>query len=81
MKKPKTPTQIKKWNDDYINTWYFALPEQISKQSDRKIKKEANWPTKLAVMPDIGPSSFKQLKTRRFSIYSQLNEETKKNTC
>ncbi|HUK85962.1 MAG TPA: hypothetical protein VLU95_08870 [Candidatus Acidoferrum sp.] len=78
MRKPKTPTQIKKWNDDYINTWYFALPEKISKKSDRKIKKEANWPTKLAVMPDIGPSSFKQLRLGDLAFIANLTKRQRK---
>ncbi len=73
-KKPKTLMQIKKWTDDYISTWYFALPEQTSKQSDRKIKKETNWPTKIAVMPDIGPSSFKQLKLGDLAFIANLTK-------
>jgi hypothetical protein len=73
-KKPKPLVQIKRWTDDYISTWYFALPEQTSKQSDRKIRKETNWPTKIAVMPDIGPSSFKQLKLGDLAFIANLTK-------
>ncbi|MGZ4851246.1 MAG: phospholipase D family protein [Candidatus Bathyarchaeia archaeon] len=78
IKKTKTLTQIKKWTDDYISTWYFALPEHISKKTDRKIKKEANWPNKLAVMPDIGPNSFKQLKLGDLAFIANLTKRQRK---
>ncbi len=74
VKKTKSITQIRKWTDDYVSKWYFALPEQISKKSDRKIKKETNWPTRLAVMPDIGPSSFKQLKVGDLAFIANLTK-------
>ncbi len=78
IKKPKNLVQIKKWTDDYISTWYFALPEPVSKKSDRKIKKETNWPTKLAVMPDIGPGSFKQLKLGDLAFIANLTKRQRK---
>jgi hypothetical protein len=78
VKKTKALTQIKKWTDDYISTWYFALPEQISKNSDRKIKKETSWPTKLEVMPDIGPGSFKQIKLGDLAFIANLTKRQKK---
>jgi hypothetical protein len=78
VKKTRTPVRIRKWTDDFISTWYFAILEQISKQSDRKIKKETNWSTKLAVMPDIGPSSFKQLKLGDLAFIANLTKRQRK---
>ena len=74
IKKTKTLNQIKKWTDEFINTWYFALPEQTTKKTDRKIKKETNWPTKIEVMPDIGPSSFKLLKIGDLAFIANLSK-------
>jgi hypothetical protein len=71
-KKIKDHTRIKDWTDDYIDTWYFVIPEQMSKKTERKIHKEANWATKLSLMGDIGPNSFKQIKLGDLAIIANL---------
>jgi hypothetical protein len=58
----KVHTKIREWTDDYVNKWYFAIPEQLTTKTERKIKKESNWPANLSVAGDIGPVPFKQLK-------------------
>jgi hypothetical protein len=62
LKKNKAHTKIREWTDDYVSTWYFAIPDQMTKKTERKIKKESNWATELSVVGDIGPVPFKQLK-------------------
>ena len=62
LSKNKAHTKIREWTDDYVSTWYFAIPDQLTKKTERKIKKESNWATKLSIASDIGPVPFKQLK-------------------
>jgi hypothetical protein len=78
LKKPKTQTKIKQWTNDYVSKWYFAIPEQISKKTEHKIKKETNWPNKLSIMADIGPSSFKQLKLGDLAFIADLKKRQRK---
>jgi hypothetical protein len=72
--KNKTHTKIKEWTDDYVSTWYFAVPDKMSKKAERKIKKETNWATKLLLVGDIGPGSFKQLKLGDFAFIVNLKK-------
>jgi hypothetical protein len=61
-KKTKPHTQIKNWADDYVSRWYFTIPDLLSKNVERKIKKETNWASDLSVVADIGPTCFKNIK-------------------
>ncbi|MGA3290922.1 MAG: phospholipase D-like domain-containing protein [Candidatus Bathyarchaeia archaeon] len=71
----KVHTKIKDWTDDYVNTWYFAIPDPMSKKTSRKILKEANWPTELRLVGDIGPSYFKQLKLGDLAFVADLTKK------
>jgi hypothetical protein len=62
LKKTKPHTKIKDWTNDYANTWYFGLLAQLSAKTERKIRKDNNWPANLLLIGDIGYSQFKQLK-------------------
>ena len=62
LKKKKAPTKINEWTDNYVNTWFFAVPEEMTKKTEKKIRAESNWATELSVVFDIGPVSFRQLK-------------------
>jgi hypothetical protein len=61
-KKTKAHTQIKNWTDDYVSRWYFTIPDVLSKNVERKIKKETNWESDASIVADIGPSCFKNIK-------------------
>ena len=78
LKKNKTPTKIKPWTSDGVATWYFAIPSQISKRTECKIKKETAWPADLSLMPDIGLSSFKLLKSGDLAFIANLTKRQRK---
>ena len=61
-KKIKPHTKILNWTDDYVSKWYFTIPDVLSKNVERKIKKETNWASDLSVVADIGPNCFKNIK-------------------
>jgi hypothetical protein len=73
--KSKAHTKIKEWTDDYVSTWYFAIPDPISKKTERKIHKETNWASKLKLVRDIGPSYFKQLKLGDSAFIADLTKK------
>jgi hypothetical protein len=75
LKKTKPHTKIKDWTDDYVNTWYFSIPEQISRTTERKIQKEANWTKNLGIVSDIGLNSFKQLKLGDLAFLADLSKK------
>jgi hypothetical protein len=74
-KKTKAHTKIKDWSDDYVDTWYFVITDPLSKKAERKIKKETNWSTRLSLVGDIGPNSFKQLKLGDLAFIANLNKK------
>ena len=78
LKKPKTQTEIKPWTNEGVSTWYFVIPSQISNKTERKIRKETNWPTELGVLADIGPGSFKQLKLGDLVFIADLRKRQRK---
>ena len=71
-KKTKPHTQIKNWTDDYVSRWYFTIPDVLSKNVERKIKKETNWAGDLSVVSDIGPSCFKNIKLGDLAFLANL---------
>jgi hypothetical protein len=78
LKKNKTQTKITPWTNNGVATWYFAIPSQISKRTERKIKKETAWPTDLSLMPDIGLGSFKLLKSGDLAFIANLTKRQRK---
>jgi hypothetical protein len=74
-KKIKGHTKIKDWTNDYIDTWYFGIPEKMSKNTERKIYKETNWASKLFLVGDIGPNSFRQIKLGDLAFIANLNKK------
>jgi len=73
--KTKPHTRIKDWTDDYVSRWYFTIPDVLSKNIERKIKKETNWANDLAVVADIGPSCFKNIKLGDLAFLANLNKK------
>ncbi len=74
-KKTKPHTQIKNWTDDYVSRWYFTIPDVLSKNVERKIKKEANWASDLSVVADIGPTCFKNIKLGDLAFLANLKKK------
>jgi len=74
-KKTKPHTQIKNWTDDYVSRWYFTIPDVLSKNFERKIKKETNWAGDLSVVADIGPSCFKNIKLGDLAFLANLKKK------
>jgi hypothetical protein len=76
--KPKKtkPKVIKDWTNDYINTWYIGVSRWISKNSERKIKKETNW-RNLSVLGDVGYGAFGQLKLGDYAYLADLGKRGK----
>lgn len=71
-KKIKDHTKIEDWSDDYIDTWFFRIPEQMSLKTKHKIHKETNWEPELLLVGDIGPNSFKQIKLGDLAFIANL---------
>ena len=71
-KKIKDHTKIEDWSDDYIDTWFFRIPEQMSLKTKHKIHKETNWENELLLVGDIGPNSFKQIKLGDLAFIANL---------
>jgi hypothetical protein len=71
-KKIKDHTKIEDWSDDYIETWFFRIPEQMSLKTQHKIHKETNWENELLLVGDIGPNSFKQIKLGDLAFIANL---------
>ena len=74
-KKTKPHTQIKNWTDDYVSRWYFTIPDVLSKNIERKIKKETNWAIDLSVVTDIGPSCYKNIKLGDLAFLANLKKK------
>ncbi len=74
LNKNKVHTKIKDWTDDYVNTWYFAIPDPMAQKTAHKIRKEANWSSELQLVGDIGPSYFKQLKLGDLAFVADLTK-------
>ena len=74
-KKVKPHTQIKNWTDDCVSRWYFTIPDLLSKNVERKIKKETNWPDNLSVVADIGPTCFKNIKLGDLAFLANLKKK------
>ena len=74
-KNTKPHTQIKDWTDDYVSRWYFTIPDLLSKNIERKIKKETNWAEDLSVVADIGPSCFKNIKLGDLAFLANLKKQ------
>ena len=75
LKKTKKHTNIKEWTDDYVSTWYFSVPNQMARKTERKIQKETTWSKKLHIVADIGLNSFKQLKLGDLAFLANLNKK------
>jgi hypothetical protein len=75
LKKAKPHTKIKDWTDDYVNTWYIGVPCRMSAKTERKIKKETNWRTKLSLVGDIGYHAFKEIKLGDLAYLANLNKK------
>ena len=73
--KTKPHTKIEKWTDDYVSTWYFSIFSQMPRKTERKIQKEADWTKKLALVGDIGPDTFKQLKLGDLAFLADLTKK------
>ncbi len=78
LKKRKQLTQIKDWTDEYFNSWYVGILSQVSKKTERNIKKATGWATELAVVGDIGYSAFKQLKLGDLTYLAHLYKKGNK---
>jgi hypothetical protein len=75
LKKTKSHTAIKDWTDDYVSRWYFTIPTQLSKKTERKIKKETNWASSFSVVADIGPNCFKHIKIGDLAYLANLTKK------
>jgi hypothetical protein len=75
LKKGKSHTKIKDWTDDYVDTWYIGVRCRMSAKTERKIKKETNWRTKLSVVGDIGYQTFKQIKLGDLAYLADLSKK------
>ncbi|MGD0449527.1 MAG: hypothetical protein ABSA79_00545 [Candidatus Bathyarchaeia archaeon] len=73
-KKTKPHTSIRNWTDECVSSWYFTIPDVLSKNVERKIKKEANWASDLSVVADIGPTCFKNIKLGDLAYLANLNK-------
>ena len=74
-KKTKPHTSIRNWTDECVSSWYFTIPDVLSKNVERKIKKEANWASDLSVVADIGPTCFKNIKLGDLAFLANLNKK------
>lgn len=72
--KTKPHTKIKKWTDDYVGTWYFSIFGQMTKKTEHKIQKEANW-ANFELVGDIGPNTFRQLKLGDLAFLVDLSKK------
>jgi hypothetical protein len=77
MKTAKPHTKIEDWTNDYINTWYIGVSNWISAKSERKIKKETNWQTKLSILGDISYRAFTQVKLGDYTYIADLSKRGK----
>jgi hypothetical protein len=77
LKKVKPHTKIKDWTNAYINTWYIGVSNWLSKKSERKVKKETNWETNLAVLGDVGYHFFSQVKLGDYAYIADLTKRSK----
>ena len=73
-KKTKPHTSIRNWTDECASSWYFTIPDVLSKNVERKIKKEANWTSDLSVVADIGPTCFKNIKLGDLAFLANLKK-------
>jgi hypothetical protein len=73
-KKIKPHTKILDWTDDYVSKWYFTIPDVLSKNVERRIKKETSWASDLSVVADIGPSCFKSIKLGDLALLANLRK-------
>ena len=74
-KKIKSHTTIKQWTDDYVDKWYFVIPEQMTKKTKRRIYNEANWSNRLSLIGDIGPNSFRHIKLGDLTFIASLSKK------
>jgi hypothetical protein len=73
-KKTKPHTSIRNWTDECVSSWYFTIPDVLSRNIERKIKKEANWASDLSVVADIGPTCFKNIKLGDLAFLANLKK-------
>ena len=77
LKTVKPHTKIKDWTNDYVNTWYIGVSNWVSAKSERKIKKETNWQTKLSILGDISYRTFTQVKLGDYAYIADLSKRGK----
>ena len=70
--KIKSYIKIKDWTEDYVNTWYIAVPNRMSPKTEQKIKNETGWARDLLLVGDVGYSAFKQLKLGDLTYLANL---------
>jgi len=78
LRRVKLRTEIKHWTDDYVDKWYIGVPFRMSGKTERKIKKETSWGTKLSVVGDIGYQTFKQIKLGDLAYLADLSKKSGK---
>ena len=76
--KIKSYTKIKDWTEDYVNTWYIAVPNRMSQKIEHKIKNETGWARELLLIGDIGYNAFKQLKLGDLTYLANLYKKNGK---
>ena len=75
LKKGQFHTKIKDWTDDYVDSWYIGVPFRLSAKTERKIKKETNWPSKLSIVGDAGYQTFRQIKLGDLAYLADLSKK------
>ncbi len=75
LKKLKPHTIIKDWTNNYGCTWYIGILNRIPAKTERKIKKETNWPPKVSLVGDVGYNCFKEIKRGDLAYITDLSKK------